>query len=137
MSATDIVARTIWGEARSLGYEGMHAVANVIMNRYHKKTWYGLTPIAVCLRNEKGVYQFDCNDPKDPNYKLVQAATINDPQYSMAMKIAIDSFSDDFPDITNGATHYYSETIPMPYWAKDKDPCFIVGNTKFFNNIDG
>lgn len=29
----DVVARTIWGEARGEGANGMQAVANVIMNR--------------------------------------------------------------------------------------------------------
>lgn len=28
-----VLARTLWAEARSQGGEGMHAVANVIMNR--------------------------------------------------------------------------------------------------------
>ena len=28
-----VLARTLWAEARSQGSEGMHAVANVILNR--------------------------------------------------------------------------------------------------------
>lgn len=29
----EVLARTLWAEARSQGTEGMHAVANVILNR--------------------------------------------------------------------------------------------------------
>ena len=36
----DILARTLYGEARGEGTEGMEAVANVIMNRYRKPKWY-------------------------------------------------------------------------------------------------
>ena len=39
----DLLARTIWGEARGDGYTGMKAVANVIMNRVQKGSWYGKT----------------------------------------------------------------------------------------------
>ena len=38
-------------------------------------------------------------------------------------------------DETKGATHYHTQDI-HPYWAKDKDPCYVVGNHVFYNNID-
>ena len=36
----DIMARTLWGEARNQGKEGMEAVACVIMNRFNENIWY-------------------------------------------------------------------------------------------------
>lgn len=30
----DILARTLWGEGRSEGARGMHAICNVILNRF-------------------------------------------------------------------------------------------------------
>ena len=36
----DILARTIYGEARGEGQEGMEAVACVVMNRYKDHKWY-------------------------------------------------------------------------------------------------
>lgn len=36
----DILARTIYGEARSEGQEGMEAVACVVMNRYRAGRWF-------------------------------------------------------------------------------------------------
>lgn len=136
MSDTAIVAGTAWGEARSLGYEGMYSVINVIMNRVAKQSWYGLAPTEVCLKNSHGVYQFDCNDPKDPNCAKVKAVTIADPQYAMALKLATSAVAGELPDITNSALNYYSTTIPLPSWAQYKTPCYVVGNTNFYNDID-
>jgi spore germination cell wall hydrolase CwlJ-like protein len=136
MSDETVVAGTAYGEARSLGYEGLHAVCNVIMNRVAKQTWYGLTATEVCLKHsQSGVYQFDCNDPKDPNYDKIQAVTTADPQYMLALKLATDAVAGNLPDITNGALNYYSTTIPLPSWAQGHTPCYTVGNTEFFNDI--
>ena len=135
MSDESVVAGTVYGEARSLGYQGMCAVANVIMNRAAKQSWYGLTPTEVCLKNAKGVYQFDCNDPKDPNYAKIQAVTTADPQYAMALQIATDAVNGVLPDITHGALNYFSTTIGIPSWAENKTPCLTVGNTLFYNDI--
>ena len=37
----ELLARTIYGEARDQGEEGMAAVGNVVINRLNKKSWYG------------------------------------------------------------------------------------------------
>ena len=47
----DLLARTIWGEARGEGQTGMQAVANVIMNRVKKGGWWGATVQDVVLKN--------------------------------------------------------------------------------------
>lgn len=135
MSDITVVAGTIWGEARSLGYQGMCAVANTIMNRVAKQSWFGLTPTEVCLKNSKGVYQFDCNNPKDPNYTKIHIITFADPQYAMALNIATDAVNGILPDITNGALNYYSTTIPLPSWAINHTPSLVVENTNFYNDI--
>ena len=132
----DAIARTIWGEARSLGEDGMRAVACVIMNRVAKKTWYGLTPYEVCFKHKSGVYQFDCNDPKDPNCEKCANVTTDDPQFAIASDIAEDATQFNWIDITHGALNYYSTTIPLPSWARGKTPCLTIGNTQFYNNID-
>ena len=36
----EIMAKTIYGEARGEGEEGMEAVACVIMNRYNARKWF-------------------------------------------------------------------------------------------------
>ncbi len=132
----EAVARTVWGEMRSLGERGMHAVANVVMNRVAKQSWYGKTPSEVCFKNSHNVYQFDCNDPVDPNYEKCLNVTEDDPQFVIASRIAADACAGVLPDITDGALNYYSTTVPLPSWAVGKTPCLIIGNTNFYNNIN-
>jgi N-acetylmuramoyl-L-alanine amidase len=137
MSDQDILARTIWGEFRSGGAMGMHAVANVVMNRVAKQSWYGKTITEVCLKNADGVYQFDCNDPDDPNFDLCENVTLDDPQFKMASDTAALAVSGQLSDITRGALNYFTDdgSQPMPGWAKGKTPSLEIGKTLFFNNV--
>jgi spore germination cell wall hydrolase CwlJ-like protein len=57
-----VLARTLWAEARSQGGEGMHAVANVILNRAAQPDWWGKDIRSVCL----APYQFSCWNENDP-----------------------------------------------------------------------
>jgi spore germination cell wall hydrolase CwlJ-like protein len=128
---TDILARTCWGEERSLGKEAMQAVANVVLNRVKAQRWWGLTIIEVC----KKPGQFDCWNPDDPNCEVLDKVTTDDPQFAIAMQIATDAVNGVLPDITNGAVAYYNTTIPVPYWARGHVPCFSIGNMVLYNDI--
>lgn len=136
MSDIDIVARTLYGEARSLGYMGMSAVANVIMNRVAANFKGDTTPTAVCLHHYDNVYQFDCNDPADPNFEVCQNVTEVDPDFALAMQIATKAVNHLLPDATRGSLNYYSDNgQPTPDWAVGKMPTLTVKNTKFYNDI--
>lgn len=136
MNDQDTLARTIWGEMRSGGYLGMQAVANVIVNRAKKGGWYGSTISDVCMKNYAGVYQFDCNDPNDPNFDKCANVTVDDPQFSQAMQIAGRAVDGSLPDVTKDSLNYYTKTVPTPRWAIGKTPAIEINNTLFFNNID-
>ena len=119
----------------------MHAVCNVIMNRVAKQSWYGGTITDVCLKNvgdESGryIYQFDCNDPDDPNFDQCNNVTLDDPQFVIAMNLALQAVAGTLPDITRGSLNYYSTIVSLPSWARGKTPALQIGNTVFFNNID-
>ena len=43
----DLMARTMWGEARSEGVEGMRAVGHVIKNRRDQQTYFGTSIVDV------------------------------------------------------------------------------------------
>ena len=72
-----ILARTLFGEARGEGDEGLEAVACVIMNRYKSGKWFTgydvlngkkIPSVAqTCLKKA----QFSCWNKNDPNYKLL------------------------------------------------------------------
>lgn len=130
------MARTLWGEGRSLGETGMHAIANVIMNRVASHFKGDTTPTAVCLHHYDDIYQFDCNDPKDPNFGLCQNVTLDDPQFQIATSIANMAVNHQLYDVTRGAKNYWSDNgQPAPYWSIGKTPSLVVKTTKFYNDI--
>ncbi len=67
----NILAKTLYGEARGEGLSGLEAVANTIINRVNTakakggRFWWGNDIISVCQKP----YQFSCWNKKDPNRK--------------------------------------------------------------------
>lgn len=131
MSDSDILARTIYGEARGGGKTLMSAVASTVLNRVAKQTWYGLTITEVC----KKPWQYSSWNVADPNCKIINDVDDSEPIFCDALVIANKAISGDLNDTTNGATHYYSTYITEPKWAEGHDPCASIGNMLFYNDI--
>ena len=123
----DILSRTIYGESRGEGIEGMQAVANVVMNRVNAGKWYGTTVEDVCLKP----YAFSCWNESDPNYNLIKTVNENNSGFKLAKEIATDAYNGNLADITNGATHYHAAGI-TPYWAGSMQKTVIIGNHVFY-----
>ena len=71
LSGSQILALTIYGEARGESVEGQIAVGSVILERVDKQGWMGKTIPEVCLKK----WQFSCFNENDPNYpKLLHIA---------------------------------------------------------------
>lgn len=131
MSA-DTLARTLWGEARGEGKEGMRAVANVILNRLEiaqkrGSFWWGNNIIQICQKP----YQFSCWNRSDPNFRRLNMVERSNASFEDAFSIAKAAISGELKDITSGATHYHAISIE-PYWAKGKSPCTTLGNHFFY-----
>lgn len=126
-----IVTRTLLGEARGEGKEGMQAVANVIANRSAKPSWWGKDFRTVCLKP----YQFSCWLASDPNRDKIIGFDESLPIYGIAEEIAQQAMNGELEDITNGAVNYYAKGIKPPMWALGKMPCAIIGHHLFFNNV--
>lgn len=129
----DIMARTIWGEARSEGEQGMKAVACVIMNRFNENIWYskykGEHSIkAVCLKPK----QFSCWNADDPNSKMCSSVNTNDKIFVEAIEIAKNAKNGKIKDITKGANHYFADYIKAPKWVKDMKFCIKIGRHNFY-----
>ena len=127
----DVMARTIWGEARNQGAVGMQAVANVIMNRVKKGGWYGETPAEVC----KKPYQFSCWLTSDPNYTKLQNVTTDDRQFAQALQIAQMAINGQLGDNTGGATEYHTKSI-TPNWDWNKlQKTASIGDHIFYKTV--
>ncbi len=128
----DVLARTLWGEARGEGVQGMEAVACVILNRVKVADerggyWWGRDIISVCQKP----YQFSCWNRSDPNYRQLQAITDKDIHFATAVRIARRAVANILIDTTNGATHYHTKSI-MPDWAQGQTPCAAIGDHVFY-----
>lgn len=125
----EIMAKTIFGEARGEERTGQLAVACCIFNRFKSKKWFSASSVAgVCQKP----YQFSCWNKSDPNaQKIANLSYATYSKYFDVIKEALEF------DITNGATHYYApKSCPKPKWAEGKKPCYICGNHEFFKDID-
>lgn len=123
----DVMARTIWGEARGEGTSGMQAIANVIMNRVNALSWFGNSVDGVCKKK----YQFSCWNPNDLNSSQCALVSVADMQFKQCLKIAELAVSNQLRDLTQGANHYHAKSI-RPYWADDKKKTVTIGNHVFY-----
>ena len=123
----DVLARTIWGEARGEGSAGMHAVANVVMNRVARGGWRGRHVMEVCQKP----FQFSCWNKDDPNYRALLAVDGADIHFATALRIARRAVIGVLPDLTAGANHYHAAGI-YPVWSRGERPVAVIGNHIFY-----
>lgn len=136
LDTTGILARTLWGEARGEGADGMRAVAAVILNRVivanstGKAYWWGNDIAAVCLRAQ----QFSCWNAGDANLPLLRAVSTADPAFRDALRIAKETMCGKLADPTGGATHYHALNC-FPHWAEDQTPLCRIGQHVFYRLV--
>ena len=128
----DLMARTIWGEARGETLTGKEAVANVILNRFklsqrRGKMWWGNTIEEICLKP----YQFSCWNKNDPNYLKLKTITEADPQFAICQRIATRALNGVLPDHVFGADHYHTVII-LPDWAESRAAVATIGHHVFY-----
>lgn len=132
----DVLARTLWGEARGEQTIGMEAVANVVLNRVKVaeekgRYWWGNNIIQVCQKP----YQFSCWNRSDPNFRKLQAVDESDLYFATALRITRRAIAGALKDNTLGATHYHAAGI-SPYWAKGEKPTTVIGNHIFYRLVE-
>lgn len=136
MHEIDIMARTIYGEARGEyacingGLSSLIAVGNVIMNRVEQQCWFGRSIRDVCLRP----YQFSCWNEADINRQKLLNVTLTSPIYKECLAVAEAVSRHRYPDLTKGADHYYSVDLKIPpKWALSAKECAQIGRHRFFS----
>ena len=124
----EVLARTLYGEARGEMPLGKRAVAHVIFNRLQHAPRFGSTIAEVCQQP----WQFSCWLPSDPNSAVIKAATIS--QLADCIVAAVEAIEED--DFTKGSTHYYADTMTPPKWAAGHVPVVTIGHHRFFNDVN-
>lgn len=128
----DILARTIWGEARSEEQLGREAVAAVVLNRLKRDQpgRFGASITDVCLKSK----QFSCWNAGDPNLEKLKRVDETDRDFRACIEIAERAVIGILSDPTKGADHYHTLGV-SPAWSKEKQPAVVIGVHKFYNNI--
>jgi len=132
----DILARTIWGEARGEDVIGQIAVAWTIRNRVldgKAKSWWGEGYAGMCQAS----YQFSCWNRNDPNYAYLSGAKqIPFREIAQALIAADHVMAGNAPDPTGGATHYYALSMKKPpAWAAKAKQTLKLGGHVFFKDV--
>lgn len=148
LSDIQVLACTLYGEARSEPTEGILAVACVIRNRVKtdigsdgKPDWWGEGYRGVCLAPK----QFSCWSPEggEGNHaklsKLVEALkhkAATDDRFKECAWIATGVVNEWGRDITNGADHYHVAGMTQrPAWAKNISPIKQVAKHVFYRLV--
>lgn len=135
-SDRDILARTLWGEARGEGTQGMVAVGFVIKNRVfdgNAKSWWGEGYAGVCQARS----QFSCWNKNDPNYPYLSGLkAIPSGEFAKALAAARLVMDGAVPDPTGGATHYYASSMTRPPdWTANSSKTASIGRHTFFKDV--
>lgn len=129
MGDKEILAKTVYLEARGEPTDGWRGVAFVIMNRakLNKAYWGGRLVRDVCLKP----YQFECWNPE-------QNHTIDDSSLYKRIKQITDLIYDkkDLDDPTSGSDHYNNPSIenPPPDWTKNCNKTVKIENHQFYKS---
>jgi spore germination cell wall hydrolase CwlJ-like protein len=134
--SVDVLARTLWAEARGEGVLGMEAVACVVLNRVKIAQvfggyWWGNDIIQVCHKP----YQFSCWLKSGPQYSRLLKLDESDKHFATALRIARRAVEGLLPDETGGATHYHADYV-SPTWADPSKKTATIGRHIFYKLVE-
>ena len=132
LDEVEVMAKTLYGEARGESVAGIEAVANVILNRVKYAMqkgsfWCGNTITEVCHKP----FQFSCWNEQDVNFPLLKKDLLKDPVYQICYRIARRAIAGCLKDNTRGATHYHA-LYCNPSWSRCAVPCAQIGGHLFY-----
>lgn len=133
----DVLARTLYGEARGEPARGKEAVAAVVMNRVRRarrsggRYWWGASVGEVCRKP----WQFSCWNETDPNLEMLASLTADNKVFQSCLRIARRAIAGTLADPTEGATHYHAKSARPP-WARGRAPAAEIGNHLFYNDVE-
>ena len=121
----NIIARTVYGEARNQTQKGRQAVVHVILNRASQSRTH--IPKVVYKRK-----QFSCWNQRDPNRKRLEIVNISNPVFKNILDTCVETMQGT-QDVTQGADHYHVTRI-SPRWKKQRHlkPTIKIGDHIFY-----
>lgn len=135
--AVDVLARTLYGEARGEPVRGKEAVACVVLNRVRRARragghyWWGGTVAEVCRKP----WQFSCWNAADPNRARIEKVAADNKVFQTCLRVARRAVAGTLTDPTEGSTHYHAKSASPP-WARGRAPAAEIGNHLFYNDVE-
>ncbi|MCP4576593.1 MAG: LysM peptidoglycan-binding domain-containing protein [Deltaproteobacteria bacterium] len=128
--SVEILAKTIYGEARGEPVEGQHAVGFVVLNRVASDSWYGGTVVEVCLKP----WQFSTWNPNTPSRRMLDQMDVSDKRLAPQVRIAREVLDGTVSNLVAGATHYHADYV-HPAWVSGATRVATVGHHLFYKNV--
>ncbi len=126
-STEDVLAATLYAEARGEPEEGQRAVVHVIKNRARaNRPYFGGSDLkSICLHN----YQFECWNGKD-------GISINEPEeFKKCQRIVREELRNSY-DPTGGADHYNNpDKEGYPAWTNNCQYLNKIKNHQFYKSL--
>ena len=143
-SDREVLAATLFGEARGETLAGKRAVAVVVMNRVKQsagRPQFGDGTVrGACLHP----YQFSCwNEGGDESQRsMLLALYFQDPRLNAdsllatCLSVADAAIAGKLIDQVHGATFYKVSTLPWPKtWGEEKPPVCVIGHHSFYKGL--
>lgn len=132
----DVLARTLYGEARAGRVRVKEAIAAVVMNRVRRAKerggyWWGSSVAEVCRRP----WQFACWNPGSTARARLEALDAGNATFRSCLRITRRAIRGALKDPTAGATHYHDRDA-NPHWARGRAPAAEIGGRAFYNDIE-
>ena len=138
LSEAQLMALTIYGEARGEAREGKIAVGSVILERVDNRDWDGKTLHEVCLMP----WQFSCFLPGDPYFKALKliaedwdAKITRSKALSECYSIAkglLDGTIPRTPIIAEKNCCQYKTKVAKAAWANKMERVAVIGHHEFY-----
>lgn len=111
-----LLARMLFGEARSCADEEKVAIAYTAINRANDgKKWNGESVREAILKSK----QYSCFNQGNANREKVMNPMAYEPAaFEDCLEISERVLNREYDDISEGATHYFNPVLANPSWAK-------------------
>lgn len=127
----EVLAKTVYGEARGESQVGQEAVAFTVLNRIEKRSWWGRDIIGVC----KYPWQYSCWNSNDPNSVILNTMSGNDSRLVPLLDVTRRVLTGQAQNPIGKATHYYADYIAAPSWVPAGTFVTKIGRHLFYADV--
>ncbi|MBP0465042.1 cell wall hydrolase [Roseomonas sp. PWR1] len=137
MSAAEVLALTLWGEAAGRPVRAIEGLAALVVNRARRAAepggpaHWGSGIGGVC----RAPFQFPCWNRNHPRHAALMEVPPGDGALAICRRVAARAIAGALPDPTGGATHVH-DAAALPGWAVGRAASAEIGGFCFYRAED-